>query len=213
MTITFNAVIPKPLSEQTFANESVWGSDFEINSNEKIILNAVSGKGKSTFVSFLSGHRSDYEGEIKINQKSIKSFSPDDWAELRQTKISTVYQDLKLIENLTGFENLLVKNELTNHFEETKLNKLIERVGLKDHTKTTAQNLSYGQKQRFAILRALCQPFEILILDEPFSHLDLNNQKILIEIIEEELKLNNAGFLLTSLDNAHPITYNKELFL
>ncbi len=213
MQIQLLNVIPEPLADNPISKNSVWGNKIEINSHQKIILNAVSGKGKSTLISFLSGVRHDFNGDILFDKTSIKTLSLTEWITLRQTKISTIYQDLKLFENLTVEENIIVKNKLTQHFSDKKIKDYIVKAGLKNEINKKAGHLSYGQKQRVAIIRALAQPFELLLLDEPFSHLDIDNQNIMIEMIEDEVKLNHAGFILTSLNNAHSINYEKELFL
>ena len=57
-----------------------------------------------------------------------------------------------------------------------------------------------GQQQRVAILRALIQPFKCLLMDEPFSHLDEDNRLICSSLIHNQLKKNNAGMIVTSLD-------------
>ena len=104
-----------------------------------------------------------------------------------------------------------MKNKLTHYKTEAQINSLIERVGLSHKRDTLVQTLSLGQRQRIALLRALCQPFEVLLLDEPFSHLDDNNTAILREIIEEELQAHNASLLLTSLEDNNFFHYNKKL--
>jgi len=213
MQIHLQNVIPIPLADTEPVKNSIWGNNIIINNNEKIVLNAVSGKGKSTFISFLSGARTDFSGDILIDNQSISQINKDDWAKLRQTKISTIYQDLKLFDNLTVEENILVKNDLTNHFSIDKIEQYIQISGLEHLKNKLTKNLSYGQKQRVAIIRALAQPFELLLMDEPFSHLDINNQNIMIDLILKEVDTNSAGFILTSLDNAHPIKYDKELYL
>ena len=213
MQIHLQNVIPNPLADTQPVKNSVWGNDIIINNKEKIVLNAVSGKGKSTFISFLSGVRSDFTGNILVDNQNITLFSLDDWAKLRQTKIATIYQDLKLFDNLTVEENIIVKNDLTNHFSNDKIKQYISISGLEPIKNKLTKNLSYGQKQRVAIIRALAQPFELLLMDEPFSHLDINNQNIMIDLILKEVDANQAGFILTSLDNAHPIKYDKELYL
>ena len=75
------------------------------------------------------------------------------------------------------------------------------------------QTLSLGQRQRTALIRALCQPFKFLLLDEPFSHLDEVNTAILVDIIEEELKDRGAGLLVTSLGGNEYFRYDKKLDL
>jgi ABC-type sugar transport system ATPase subunit len=73
--------------------------------------------------------------------------------------------------------------------------------------------LSMGQQQRVAIIRALCQPFELILLDEPFSHLDEENTQRCITMINERCDTLNAGFVLTSLGDTHQFNYDKELKL
>jgi len=73
--------------------------------------------------------------------------------------------------------------------------------------------LSMGQQQRVAIVRALCQPFSWIILDEPFSHLDENNSLKCLEVIAKECDQQNAGFVLTSLDDDNRFAYDYELKL
>jgi ABC-type lipoprotein export system ATPase subunit len=70
-----------------------------------------------------------------------------------------------------------------------------------------------GQKQRVAIIRALCQPFEWLVLDEPFSHLDNENREICFKIISGRCSMSNAGMILTSLDEMDISDFDKQLKL
>jgi len=213
MHIQFNNVIPHPLADLINDSNKFWGNTFAFKSSDKVILNAVSGKGKSTFISILSGLRKDFKGDILFDGKSIKQFSQDEWIIFRQSKISTIYQGLKLFENLTVEENIILKNNLTQHLSLNKIKQLIKKAGLEYIRNKKIENLSFGQQQRVAILRAFAQPFELLLMDEPFSHLDIENQKIMIELIEQEVEANQAGFVLTSLNNTHQINYNKELCL
>lgn len=213
MQIHLKNVIPEPLADNKHNDKSIWGADMSFSSQEKIVLNAVSGKGKSTFISFLSGVRQDFSGNILFDNRALKDLNLSDWIELRQSKISTVYQDLKLFDNLTIEENIVIKNNLTNHFNIDKIRNYIEKAGLSSQINKKAGYLSYGQKQRVAIIRALAQPFELLLLDEPFSHLDLNNQQIMIEMIEQEVSANQAGFVLTTLNDTDSLNFDKELYL
>ena len=75
----------------------------------------------------------------------------------------------------------------------------------------TCATLSYGQRQRVAIVRALAQPFDYLLLDEPFSHLDTANIKIATDIIQEACVQQKAGLLLVSLGDAYLFDYDKRV--
>ena len=73
--------------------------------------------------------------------------------------------------------------------------------------------LSLGQRQRVAFLRALAQPFEALLLDEPFSHLDEANTHVLCQILEEECTQRGATLLMTALETNTLLNYDQILQL
>jgi len=213
MKIEFKSIVPYPLKDNEQTENSIWGNDYKWKSPQKTLLNAVSGKGKSTFIGVLSGIRTDFEGELIINNISTKQFSNTNWAELRVNSIATVYQDLQLFLELTILENLQVKNNLTNHFSDEELLSLIDKVGLTAHMSKKCNLLSLGQQQRVAILRALCQPFKILLMDEPFSHLDTANEAIIVEVMKTELDKNQAGLIITTLGDKPAINFNNEIVI
>lgn len=213
MKIEFNKVIPDPLKDDLPSELKFWGNDLVWESPSNTVLNAVSGKGKSTFIDILTGVRKDYTGTIVIDGELISDFTLDKWSDYRSTKIATVYQDLQLFNDLTIIENVLIKNELTNHFSEDKIKKIIERLGLGKMANKIVGQLSLGQQQRVAFVRAMAQPFELLLLDEPFSHLDKQNETIIIEIIKEELNDNNVGLIMTTLGEVPDINFNTEITL
>ena len=72
---------------------------------------------------------------------------------------------------------------------------------------------SHPESRVPAIIRSLCQPFEYLLLDEPFSHLDAENTKIACELINEELKAQKASLIMVSLGEKYDFQYDKELIL
>lgn len=213
MIIEFKFVLPHPLKDYKHSQESVWKNEFKLEFPAKVILNASSGKGKSTFSNILCGIRHDYEGRVSINGSDIKTFSLNDWIDLRRTKISSIFQDLQLFGELTAWENLILKNNLTGHKSENEITAMMELLGMADKKNQTVKTLSLGQQQRVAIIRAMCQPFELLVMDEPFSHLDEANAKIALDLICKETDKNNAGFILTSLGGKHGFTFDKELVL
>lgn len=76
-----------------------------------------------------------------------------------------------------------------------------------------AMHCSYGEQQRVSIIRALMQPFDFLIMDEPFSHLDNANKKIAADLIDTECKKRNAGIIITDLDKDDHFDYQISLNL
>ena len=205
--------MPIPLSSIQHGTESIWGKFIELKTGRHILLNASSGKGKSTFTSTLVGLRKDYEGSITFDGKDIKTFSPDHWTEIRTSKISVIFQDLQLFPDLTVEENLILKNNLTNSFSEKEMLEMLEKLEIENKWKQKCGLLSMGQQQRVAIIRGLIQPFQWLIMDEPFSHLDIENTNRCIQIIDERCKVLNAGFVLTTLGDSHGYKFDQELKL
>lgn len=213
MNISFQNVMPSPLNSIKHSLDSIWGNKFSLSKGQKVLLNASSGKGKSTFSSILFGIRSDFEGELFFDDKSTKDFSRSEWTNFRRTKLSIVFQDLQLFQDLTVSENLLLKNDLTQSFQINEIKDMVEKLGVGQKWDEKCGILSMGQQQRVAIIRSLLQPFEWLILDEPFSHLDENNIKLCLELINERCDQLNAGFILTSLGSHHNFIYDNELKL
>ena len=213
MKITLNKVLPTPLASITHNGNSIWGNFIELNEGQRIMLNASSGKGKSTFTTTTIGLRNDYSGEIMYDDKNINTFSPNDWAEIRQTKVAVVFQDLQLFPKFTVKENLLVKNALTNVYSEMEIIQMLEALEIGDKWNQECGLLSMGQQQRVAIIRALIQPYNWLIMDEPFSHLDIENTERCLKMIHDRTIEQNAGFVLTTLGENHGYPFDHELKL
>lgn len=213
MNIILDNVMPYPLSSIDHSDDSIWGNYVLLEKGKRILLNASSGKGKSTFTLTTLGMRSDYDGQVMYDDEDVKFFTPDDWTEIRTRVIAVVFQDLQLFPKLTVGENLLIKNELTNTFSEEKLREMLEFLGIGNKWDQECGLLSMGQQQRVAIIRALSQPYEWLIMDEPFSHLDKENATKCLELIHNRTIEQNAGFVLTTLGDSHGYEYDQELKL
>ena len=205
MEIQFKNIIPTPLLNEEFSTNSVYRNDFLIDTEKKYLLLSNSGKGKSTFISILYGIRKDYEGDIFFNEKAITTLDINEWTELRKNKLSIVFQDLKLFENQSIIDNLQIKNQLTNHKTIHEIEQMLDYLNILPLKNRMLNTLSLGQQQRVAIIRALLQPFQLLLLDEPFSHLDTTNTKIALGLIEKECNINKAGYIITSLGESHEI--------
>ena len=205
--------MPFPLASIEHSKESIWGNYIELHEGSRIMLNASSGKGKTTFTTTAFGLRRDYTGVLSYGERDIRELGPDDWAEIRKTKIAVVFQDLQLFQNLSVKDNLMLKNSLTDSLSEVQIRRMLEALEVDNKWTQKCGLLSMGQQQRVAIIRALTQPFNWLIMDEPFSHLDTENANKCMKLIEERTTEQNAGFVLTSLGENHGINYDQELRL
>ena len=178
----------------------IWDKELSFSKEEKIQLIAPSGSGKTSFIHFLYGLRKDYKGNILFNNKNIAGFDAEEIAGYRSSHLSIVFQDLRLFADHTAYENIHIKKILNPFCTEDSIFEMAERLGISNKLNQPAGICSYGEQQRIAIIRALQQPFDFLILDEPFSHLDENNSKKAMALIEEEVEKRNAGIILADLE-------------
>ncbi len=195
------------------ASSGVFATTCVFEKGKKYLVNAASGKGKSTLLHIIYGIRDDYDGIASIDGKDVRQFTANDWAESRKRQLSIVFQDLRLFPQLTGLENILLKNGQTDCVSEEEIMDWANRLGMTPYLQQTATTLSYGQRQRIAILRSLCQPFDFLLLDEPFSHLDEANTKLASDLILETCEKRQAGFVLVSLGEEYFFNYDKKIDL
>ena len=200
MQICCSNVIPIPMSDSQRESD-IWLSDHVFMPGNLYQIIAPSGTGKTSFVHILFGIRKDYTGTVFFDEQNIADIPLLEWSKIRRDKLSIVFQGLGLFPELNILENIALKNKLTHYKSSFEIEVLISRLGLHNHIYKPAAILSFGQQQRVALIRALCQPFACLLLDEPFSHLDSVNASLCMEIIEEELKQRNAIGILTSLEN------------
>lgn len=214
MQLSLERIVPLLLKERLSSYHSqVWGQELVFNPGERILVQAPSGAGKSMLLQILYGLRNDYEGKVHWSAYSMYGIRPQDLAKLRASFVSMVFQDFKLFDQLTVSENVELKRRVTNTVTEYNTEKWLGKVGLKERLDAIVGKLSQGERQRLSIVRALAQPFEWLMLDEPFSHLDEFNRQRSIALINEVAELTKAGIIITDVEDNDYFTYDKKLFL
>lgn len=204
MQIVLQQVLPVFFEADKVNASQVWNKNLSFNKGENIHIIAPSGSGKTSLIHFLYGLRNDYSGNILYDSNDIKNFDTEKFSTWRQRHISIVFQDLRLFTEHTVLQNLEIKRNLAPFAAENTISAMAERLGIKRKLNKLCKTCSYGEQQRIAIIRALQQPFDFLLLDEPFSHLDEANREKAMELMEEESKKRNATIVLADL---REITY------
>lgn len=216
-TIILNNVLPRVFAgsenEPPVKGSQVWLQKLEFHRSQSYLIEAESGTGKSSLCSFIYGNRGDYSGEILFDGVNVKSFSIARWSELRTHALALLPQEMRLFPELTVLENIQIKNRLTDYKTEGEILEMLRRLEISEKVHQQAAYLSVGQQQRVAIVRALCQPMDFLILDEPVSHLDERNNEIVAQLIQEEASAQNAGIIATSVGNKISISFDEEISL
>ena len=195
-SITLQQVLPDAFAGNPEPPKSdLWLHDVTFRKGEYYLVEAASGTGKSSLFSFLYGARPDYAGRILFDAADCRTLSVAQWGELRRRSLSMRFQDLRLFGELTVAENLALKNELTHFLTPDRIERLLEAAGIAGKRDTPAGKLSFGQQQRVAFIRCLCQPFDFILLDEPFSQIAPLHVATLQTLIRQEKA--SKGILLT----------------
>lgn len=202
--IQLENIEPVFMDNSQTASSQVWGSNLFIKKGDHFFIVAPSGSGKTSLINFIYGLRSDYTGNINYDDFEIRNISSEEFAPYRQKNISIVFQDLRLFPELTARQNIEIKRELYPYYPTEMIDQMADDLGIKNKLDQITQTCSYGEQQRIAIIRSLMQPFDFLLLDEPFSHLDESNKNKAMNLISSECKKRNASMILVGL--------NKEMF-
>ena len=187
----------------------IWLQDVTFQKGQTYLVEANSGTGKSSLCSYIIGYRKDYLGTIRFDGKDIRKNRVSEWTSLRERNLSLLFQELRLFPELTAMENVQIKNGLTGHKSRKEIETWFERLGIADKMSAKVDRMSYGQQQRVAMIRALVQPFDFLLVDEPISHLDDENSAIMGEIMMEEVRKQEAGVIVTSIGKHMSLSYDK----
>lgn len=212
-TIRLAAVLPQVFAQRTDLESEVWRQDLSFERGGLYLVEADSGMGKSTFCSYILGYRRDYTGQLLFDDRDTMDFKVRDWVEVRQRHVSTLFQELRLFPELTAMENVMIKNSMTHHKTEAQVREWFGMLGIADKVDARVGRMSFGQQQRVAMMRALVQPFDFLLADEPISHLDDSNARIMAAIMMDEARAQGAGVIVTSIGKHMALDYDKTLRL
>ena len=213
-TIHLDNVLPHVFSQQQGDLQSeAWLSDLKLEKGKKYLIEAQSGKGKSTFCSYLLGYRRDYSGSLKFDDVDTMTYRVSDWISVRRNHISMLFQELRLFPELTALENVQIKNRITQHTDRQTILSWFERLGIADKVDSKVGLMSFGQQQRVAMMRALVQPFDFIVADEPISHLDDHNSDIMAQLMLEEAGKQGAAVVVTSIGKHMKIDYDRVVLL
>jgi len=200
-TIQLNNTLPRVFAGQEGIHSDVWLQDIVLERGKRYLISAESGTGKSSMCSYIYGYRQDYSGIISFDGNDIHSLTVDQWCDIRQRHIAYLPQDMRLFGELTAIENVELKNGLTGFKSKDEIKRMFQHLGVADKLDSLACKLSIGQQQRVALIRTLCQPCDFILLDEPVSHLDEENNRIVADLIVQEAGKQGAGIIATSVGN------------
>ena len=208
-TITLSKVLPHVFSHVQGLVSDVWNEEITFHKGHYYLLEANSGKGKSTFCSYLIGYRRDFDGNILFDEQNINALTIKNWAEIRTRHVSYLFQELRLFPELTALENVLIKNNTTHFKTKAQILDCFDELDIADKLNVRIGQMSFGQQQRVALIRSLVQPFDFLLADEPISHLDDDNSNAMAQVLLREATHQGAGVIVTSIGKHLGLKYDK----
>lgn len=195
MLIELNNLKPQYMSESEVAGSDIYlQPSVRFEQGRRYMVCARSGHGKTSLLNFIYGSSSHYDGTVYFHNDDSTPL------ERRRRKLSYLFQDLRLFPELTALENILIKNNLTEFKSTAQIEAMLDRVLAPEKKHQPVATLSLGQRQRVAAVRALCQPFEFLLMDEPFSHIDHESAQAVAALVLSEVEAQGAGLIVTALD-------------
>jgi lipoprotein-releasing system ATP-binding protein len=163
--------------------------NFSVNKGEFVSVIGKSGCGKSTLLYILSTMDTDYEGELLIDQISMKNKKEAELAKVRNEKIGFVFQFHYLLNEFSVLKNVMLPGLKLGKFSpkevEFRAMEKLKILGIENEALKMPNQLSGGQKQRVAIARALINDPLIIMGDEPTGNLDKKNSQIVFDIFKE----------------------------
>ncbi len=175
---------------------------FELHSGEVLCLVGENGAGKSTLIKILSGAVEPDSGTITIQSRTFNNLRPRESMELG---ISTIYQDVELIESLSVSDNIFLGNERVARLpfvvdaktQRLKAREILDMLHIDIDEKRLVEDLSAAQKQTLQIVKALHQDARVLIMDEPTSSLGVEETRSLMRLVGE-LRARGIGIIYVS---------------
>ena len=179
------------------------GVDLTVEEGEFTAIVGPSGSGKTTLLQLMGCLDRPTAGTILINGRDVSRLGPNQRADVRRGSIGFVFQFFALIPGLTAYENIEMPLLLTGEkaaARRSRVNELLEAVGLTDRARHRPDQMSGGEQQRVAIARALATKPVLVLADEPTANLDSVNGEQIMEIMQRLNEETGTTFIFATHD-------------
>ena len=178
---------------------------FTMRAGERVALLGPSGSGKTTLLNCIGGVDRPDTGEVLVAGCKLHALDTDGLAEVRRKHLGMVFQFFHLLPTLTAAENMELPLQLQGlpvGERSSRVESLLQRVGLTQRANALPSELSGGEMQRVAIARAIVHKPALLLADEPTGNLDSQTGEAILNLLEEVVRETGAALLM--------VTHSKE---
>lgn len=173
-----------------------------VDKSEWLTIMGPSGSGKTTLLNLIGGLDRPTEGSISVDGLDIARLSQKELTKFRREHVGYVFQQFHLVPYLTATENVMLAQYFHSIADEGEARTALGNVGLNHRLDHLPSQLSAGEQQRVCIARALINEPKVLLADEPTGNLDLENERLILEIFKS---LNEEGLTIVV------VTHNPEI--
>lgn len=183
----------------------------QLEQGEALLLDGPSGSGKTTVLHMISGLLTADSGSIYFAGEDVSKLPTAQRDVWRADNVGYIFQRLNLLDELNVLENILLpqcwRKEKNKQDLRQRALALLEQVGLAQKAACFPGELSIGEQQRVAVVRALVHKPKLLLADEPTASLDLENGKVVLGLLRQLCRENNVALLLSTHDEAVKATF------
>jgi putative ABC transport system ATP-binding protein len=195
------ADVHKSYAEGGQSHEVLRGVDLSVRAGQLVSLLGRSGSGKSTLLHLLGAIDAPDHGRVRVVGQDLGALSERDRTLLRRRHIGFVFQAFHLIPVLTVAENVALPLELDGGLtaqQRSRIDRLLDRVGLSDRAATSPDRLSGGEQQRVALARALVRGPQLVLADEPTGNLDDDAAENVLDLLTELCRAEGAAVVMAT---------------
>tara|TARA_B100001093_G_C26825433_1_gene1013793 strand:- start:1828 stop:2502 length:675 start_codon:yes stop_codon:yes gene_type:complete len=174
---------------------------FSISAGEKVGLLGPSGTGKSTLLHILSGVEVPDKGWVELDGQNLSRLSPEKLLDLRKFATGTIFQFFHLLPTLSAYENAemsLLLNGVSEKNRRSRVEPLFERLEIKNRMFANPSEMSGGELQRVAIIRAIAHKPKVIFADEPTGNLDQETGDLVLNCLSELCSEENIALVMVT---------------